>query len=184
MAKCQSCNSRPRLRRQAQLLLTLHKQSWEMYNPKQTGFFPLIQLKIEESLSQTEKSEYLKLPSLEDKIQWLNKLPRVSSDHQDNILKAIVKPNHGVKSKEKSVQNREAGNSQFYAANFKQAQILYSMAVFSAPAPSKESNDLALAFANRYTMMLFNLDPDNDFGLKSGRRVTRKWVDQDWRCEI
>lgn len=121
-----------------------------MYNPKQTGFFPLIQLKIEESLSPQEKSQYLNLTSLEEKIKWLNNLPRVSSEDQDNILRAIIKPNYGLKSAEKSVKNREAGNSQFYAGNFKQAQILYSMAVFTAPAPSKESNDMALAFANRY----------------------------------
>ena len=64
-------------------------------------------------------------------------MPRISSDHQDNILKNIVKPDFGIKSKEKSVSNRETGNAQFYAGNFKQAQILYSVAVFTAPAPSK-----------------------------------------------
>ena len=39
-----------------------------MYNPKQTGFFPIIQHKIEEGLSQQEKDFYLGLPSLEEKL--------------------------------------------------------------------------------------------------------------------
>ena len=52
-------------------------------------------------------------------------------------LKEIVKPMFGTKSKEKSIQNRESGNAQFYAGNFKQAQMLYSVAVFAAPPPSK-----------------------------------------------
>ena len=117
-----------------------------MYNPKQTGFFPLIQLKVEESLSQQEKDLYLNLPSLEEKLQWMYKLSRLSSDHQDNVLKGILTLDFGIKSSEKSKNNRERGNAQFYAGNIKQAQFLYSVAVFTAPT---QSEDLALAYANR-----------------------------------
>ena len=89
------------------------------------------------------------MDTLEEKFQWIYKLPRVSSDHQDNLLKQIVKPEFGKKSAEKSKANRERGNAQFYAGNLKQAQILYSVAVFAAPPPSNKSNDMALALANR-----------------------------------
>ena len=78
-------------------------------------------------------------------------MPRISSDHQDNILKNIVKPDFGIKSKEKSVSNRETGNAQFYAGNFKQAQILYSVAVFTAPAPSK-AQFLPFSYFNCYNV--------------------------------
>ena len=108
-----------------------------MYNPKQSGFFPLVQLKVEEGISNEDREFYLGLETLEEKVKWIHAMPRISSDHQDNILKNIVKPDFGIKSKEKSVSNRETGNAQFYAGNFKQAQILYSVAVFTAPAPSK-----------------------------------------------
>ena len=77
------------------------------------------------------------LETFEEKIRWIYALPRISSDHQDNILRHIVKLDYGQKSREKSVSNRETGNAQFYAGNFKQAAILYSVAVFTAPAPSK-----------------------------------------------
>ena len=77
------------------------------------------------------------LDTLEEKIKWIYALPRISSDHQDNILKTIVKPDFGLKSKEKSLSNRETGNTQFYVGNFKQASILYSVAVFTAPEPTK-----------------------------------------------
>ena len=108
-----------------------------MYNPKQTGFFPIIQLKVEESLSTQEKEDYLKLETLEDRIRWIHKLPRVSSDHQDNVLRQLCKPDFGKKSKEKSIANRENGNAQFYAGSYKQALILYNIAVFTAPEFSK-----------------------------------------------
>ena len=117
-----------------------------MYNPKQNGFFPILQLKIEESISQQEKDFYLQLPTLEEKLKWIYKLPRLSSDHQDNVLKGLIKLDYGFKSREKSKSNREAGNAQFYAGNIKQAQFLYSVAVFTAPT---NSEDLALAYANR-----------------------------------
>ena len=50
-----------------------------------------------------------------------------------------------IKAKESEVQ-REAGNAQFYAGNYKQALILYSMAVFRSP---KNAESMALALANR-----------------------------------
>ena len=62
-----------------------------MYNPKQNGWFPLIQLKIEEGLSDTDKEAYLKLKTLQEKVQWLHSLPRISSDQEDNVLRHILK---------------------------------------------------------------------------------------------
>ena len=47
---------------------------------------------------------------------------------------------------EKSEKQRESGNAQFYVGSYKQAQILYSSAIFTAPS---DSLDLALAYANR-----------------------------------
>jgi hypothetical protein len=47
---------------------------------------------------------------------------------------------HGDKNKAKSEENREAGNAAFYSRNFRQAQILYSMAVFTAPPPWQQEN--------------------------------------------
>ena len=63
-----------------------------MYNPKQTGFFPLIQTKVEEGLSEQDKKSFLSQASLEDKIKWIYNLPRVSSAHEDNVFDKIVKP--------------------------------------------------------------------------------------------
>ncbi len=117
-----------------------------MYHPDQRGFFPIIQMKIEEGLSDEDKAEFLSLSRLEEKVAWIHKLPRVSSDHGDNIFREIVRLDYGTKSREKSIQNREAGNAQFYVGNYKQAQILYSVAVFTAPA---KSEDFSLALANR-----------------------------------
>ena len=69
-----------------------------MYNPKQQGFFPLIQLKIEEGLSPEDKQQYLTL-NLSEKIQWIHDLPRFSSDHQDNVLRNILALDFGYKKK-------------------------------------------------------------------------------------
>jgi tetratricopeptide (TPR) repeat protein len=117
-----------------------------MYHPKLKGFFPCLELKWETEMSDQEREAFRNLATLEDKIKLIHRVPFVSS-----LLDKLVKLNYGEKSKEKSVQNREAGNAQFYAGNFKQAQILYSVAAFKAPKPGPKSNDLALAYANRST---------------------------------
>ena len=69
-----------------------------MYNPKQQGFFPLIQMKIEEGLSVEDKQNYLTL-DLSQKIQRIHDLPRFSSDHQDNVLRNILALDFGYKKK-------------------------------------------------------------------------------------
>ena len=48
---------------------------------------------------------------------------------------------YGDKSEGKSEVNREAGNAAFYSGNFRQAQILYSIAVFTAPPPRQQHQD-------------------------------------------
>ena len=53
-----------------------------------------------------------------------------------------------LQSRDKSEGNREAGNSSFYSGNYRQALILYSIAVFTAP--QGDGDDcFALALANR-----------------------------------
>ena len=66
-----------------------------MYHPDHKGFFPLIQLKIEEGLSEEELAEFSALSTLEEKIKWVYKLPRISSDHGDNMLKNLLKLDYG-----------------------------------------------------------------------------------------
>ena len=60
----------------------------------------------------------------------------------------IIRPMFGDKSKSLSEEHRESGNAAFYSGNFRQAQILYSIAVFKAPR-AEEGQTLALALANR-----------------------------------
>ena len=69
-----------------------------MYNPKQQGFFPLIQMKIEEGLSPEDKQQYLTL-NLSQKIQWIHDLPRFSSENQDNVFRNILELDFGSKKK-------------------------------------------------------------------------------------
>ena len=45
-----------------------------MYNPKQSGFFPLVQLKVEEGISNEDKEFYLGLETLEEKIKVIEYL--------------------------------------------------------------------------------------------------------------
>ena len=124
-----------------------------MYHPDTRGFFPLIQVKVEESLSKVELDKF-KILSLEGKLAFVSKLEPVKK-----IFKEIVQLDYGnKKNKEQSIKNREAGNAQFYAGNYKQAQLLYSVAVITAPTTksgstgttgSNGSEDLSLALANR-----------------------------------
>ena len=69
-----------------------------MYNPKQQGFFPLIQMKIEEGLSPEDRQQYLTL-NLSQKIQWIHDLPRFSSENQDNVFRNILELDFGSKKK-------------------------------------------------------------------------------------
>ena len=82
-------------------------QNNKMYHPKQSGFFPLIQLKIEEGLSPEDKQNYLKLNLLE-KIQWIYDLPRFSSENEDNVLRQLCKLDFGIKSKASFLKNTNA----------------------------------------------------------------------------
>lgn len=124
-----------------------------MFCPKKKGFFPYLSIKIQESLSPEEKNAFGNLSNLRDRIKFVLSLPRLSSQHEDNLFK-IIKPIYGEKSKDTSQQNREAGNSAFHAGNYRQCLVLYSVAVFTAPIRSdnkmgNEENCFALALANR-----------------------------------
>ena len=51
-----------------------------MYHPTNKGFFPLLALKMDQSLSIEEKSEFAAKKSLADKIGYVNGLPRLNGD--------------------------------------------------------------------------------------------------------
>ena len=51
-----------------------------MYHPTNKGFFPLLALKMEQSLSIEEKSEFEAKKTLADKIGYVNGLPRLNGD--------------------------------------------------------------------------------------------------------
>ena len=78
-----------------------------------------------------------------------------------SIFKDLLKPLYGEKNSKKSAEKREAGNAQFYAGNYRQALMLYSVAVYSGKIStskdndfqieknSNENRDYSLALANR-----------------------------------
>ena len=103
-----------------------------MFCPKKKGYFPFLTAKIKESLSVEEKANFAALKTLEDRIKFVLSLPRLSSNFEDNLFK-IIKPFQGEKSREKSEENREAGNASFHSGNYRQAQVKL---IF----PNKEQN--------------------------------------------
>ena len=60
-----------------------------------------------------------------------------------------------LQSLDKSEGNREGGNSSFYGGNYRQALILYSIAVFTAP-QDDGTDCFALALANRDSVSIPN----------------------------
>ena len=125
-----------------------------MFCPKRQGFFPIIYQRVQDSLSPEEISEFEKCSTLEERIVFVWGLYRV-----DSIFKELLKPLHGEKNNSRSAEKREAGNAQFYAGNYRQAQIMYSVAVFCAKISSNDdfnitndsnkNRDYSLALANR-----------------------------------
>ena len=125
-----------------------------MFNPKRQGFFPIIFKRVQDSLSPEEISEFENCKTLEERITFVLGIYRVESTFKDLITKY-----YGEKDNKRSGEKREAGNAQFYAGNYKQAQMMYSVAVYSAKISSnddfkinKDSNlnkDYTLALANR-----------------------------------
>ena len=127
-----------------------------MFCPKRQGFFPIIFKRVQDSLSPEEVSEFERCSSLEERITFMWSLYRVQS-----IFKELLKPLYGEKNSKKSAEKREAGNAQFYAGNYKQALMLYSVAVYSGKIStskdndfqidknSNENRDYSLALANR-----------------------------------
>ena len=104
-----------------------------MFCPKRQGFFPIIYQRVQDSLSPEELSDFGKCSTLEERIVFVWGLYRVES-----IFKELLKPLYGDKNNTRSAEKREAGNAQFYAGNFRQAQIMYSIAVFCAKVSSNE----------------------------------------------
>ena len=125
-----------------------------MFNPKRQGFFPVIFKRVQDSLSPEEISDFEKCSSLEDKISFVWGLYRVES-----IFKDLITKYYGEKDNKRSAEKREAGNAQFYAGNYRQAQMMYSVAVYSAKISSDDdfkvqkdttkNKDYSLALANR-----------------------------------
>jgi tetratricopeptide (TPR) repeat protein len=125
-----------------------------MFCPKRQGFFPIIYQRVQDSLSPEEISEFEKCSTLEERIVFVWGLYRV-----DTIFKELLKPIYGEKNSSGSAKKRDAGNAQFYAGNYRQAQVMYSVAVFYAKISSNDefkiNNDLnnnrdySLALANR-----------------------------------
>ena len=104
-----------------------------MFCPKRQGFFPIIYQRVQDSLSPEEISEFEKFSTLDERIVFVWGLYRV-----DSIFKELLKPLHGEKNNSRSAEKREAGNAQFYAGNYRQAQIMYSIAVFCAKVSSSD----------------------------------------------
>ena len=125
-----------------------------MFCPKRQGFFPIIYQRVQDSLSPEEVSEFEKCSTLEERIVFVWGLYRV-----DSIFKELLKPLYGEKKSSRSAEKREAGNAQFNAGNYRQAQMMYSVAVFCANISSNDefkitndsnkNRDYSLALANR-----------------------------------
>ena len=125
-----------------------------MFCPKRQGFFPIIFQQVQDSLSPEEISEFSNCTTLEERITFVWGLYRAES-----IFKKLLKPVYGEKNANRSAEKRDAGNAQFYAGNYRQAQIMYSVAVFSAKIScnedfvinnySNQNRDYSLALANR-----------------------------------
>ena len=67
-----------------------------MFCPTRKGFFPLLYHKLTESLSREELSSFSSLTSNEERLSFLWRLPRLSSEFEDNLFR-LVKPMHGDK---------------------------------------------------------------------------------------
>ena len=51
-----------------------------MYHPTNKGFFPLLTLRVDQSLSMEEKTEFESQKSLREKLTFINNLPRLNGD--------------------------------------------------------------------------------------------------------
>eukprot|EP00095_Tigriopus_kingsejongensis_P011484 maker-scaffold626_size122949-snap-gene-0.33 protein:Tk11484 transcript:maker-scaffold626_size122949-snap-gene-0.33-mRNA-1 annotation:"set and mynd domain-containing protein 4-like" len=147
-----------------------------MFAPNRKGFMPVIYNKFEHVLAPEVRAAFLGLKTNEERLKFFLELPHlIHGDERD--LMFLIRPVHGDKNDTKSVENREAGNASFYAGNFRQAQILYSSAVFWA---SEKSGNFPLALANRSAafqqLSAFDMAiQDIDMALKSGYPVQKSF---------
>ena len=58
-----------------------------MFNPKRKGFFPVLLVKVQQSLSEEEKNRFAGLTSPEERIKFVLGLSRVNSENEDNLFK-------------------------------------------------------------------------------------------------
>ena len=67
-----------------------------MFCPNRKGFFPLLYTKLTESLSREEMAEFSSLGGYEERLAFLWRQPRLSSEFDDNLFR-LIKPMHGDK---------------------------------------------------------------------------------------
>ena len=69
-----------------------------MFCPNRKGFFPLLYTKLTESLSAEELAAFSSLSGggYEERLSFLMRLPRLSSEFEDNLFR-LIKPMHGDK---------------------------------------------------------------------------------------
>ena len=125
-----------------------------MFCPKRQGFFPIIFQRVQDSLSPEEISEFSSCSTLEERISFVWGLYRV-----DKIFKELLHPLYGERNESRSAEKREAGNAQFSAGNYRQANLMYSLAVYCAKIScndefkinndSNQNRNYTLALANR-----------------------------------
>ena len=68
-----------------------------MFCPNRKGFFPLLYHKLTEGLSTEELAEFSSLNGYEERLSFLMRLPRLSSEFEDLNLFRLIKPMHGDK---------------------------------------------------------------------------------------
>ena len=68
----------------------------KMFCPNRKGFFPLLYTKLTESLSREEMAEFSSLSGYDERLAFLWRQPRLSSEFDDNLFR-LIKPMHGDK---------------------------------------------------------------------------------------
>ncbi len=112
-----------------------------MFCPKKKGFFPLLLMRAQESLSASDRAAFSSATATHEE-RLVRLFSAAGCGACANLLDAVVAPapHRGEKSGVRSQQNRTAGNEAFAAGSLRQAQILYSCAVFVAPSPWVEED--------------------------------------------
>lgn len=119
-----------------------------MFCPKRKGFFPIVLHKFTQGLTDEEERTFIKLETLEDRIDYVREL--IGDSRPDGeIFRNLIRPVYGDRNSKASVDKREAGNAAFYEGSLRQALMLYCLAVFNAPQDGGKTKEFSLALANR-----------------------------------